>query len=235
MKKSDCLYMMTIFLSVIGVCCVILTAYIIFIYPQNANSELAQNSSISQQNNSTPGVTNEYTVSIIATDAMTSSVENTSSLEDSITTPDAVSTTPVVTSDASISNSTISDFSNTTENTESVSYTTPVSDTISNSTTDDSELTMGQKNALKSAQDYLAYTSFSYTGLIRQLEFEKYSHEDAVYAADHCNANWNEQATLSAKSYLDYTSFSRDGLISQLEFDGFTTDQAIYGVEQNGY
>jgi len=91
--------------------------------------------------------------------------------------------------------------------------------------------TMGQKNALSSAKSYLDYSAFSYKGLIEQLEYEGYSYEDAVYAADNCGANWNEQALKSAKSYLDYSAFSRDGLIEQLEYDGFTNEQAVYGAQ----
>ena len=68
-----------------------------------------------------------------------------------------------------------------------------------------------------------------------QLEYEQYTHEEAVYAVDNCGADWNEQAARSAKEYLDIMSFSREGLIEQLEFDGFTNEQAVYGVEQNGY
>lgn len=96
-------------------------------------------------------------------------------------------------------------------------------------------MSMGQKNALKSAKSYLDYSAYSYDELIKQLEFEKYSHEDAVFAADNCGADWNEQAVKSAKSYLEYSSFSKDELIKQLEFGGFTHDQAVYGAEQNGY
>lgn len=97
------------------------------------------------------------------------------------------------------------------------------------------QVTTGQSNALRSAKSYLDYTAFSYQGLIEQLEYKEYSHEDAVYAADHCGADWNEQAAKKAKHYLDYTSFSRNGLISQLEYEGFTHEQAVYGVEANGY
>lgn len=96
------------------------------------------------------------------------------------------------------------------------------------------KITISQSNALKSAKSYLEYSSFSYNGLIEQLEYEKYSHEDAVYAADNCGADWNEQAAKSAESYLAYSSFSRDSLIEQLEYEGFTHEQAVYGVEQNG-
>ncbi len=97
------------------------------------------------------------------------------------------------------------------------------------------KLTMGQKNALNKAKDYLDYTAFSRSGLIEQLEFEGFSNEDATYAVDNCGADWNEQAAITAQDYLDYSSFSHSGLIEQLEFDGFTTEQAEYGVKEVGY
>lgn len=95
--------------------------------------------------------------------------------------------------------------------------------------------TLAQSNALRAAKAYLNYTAFSYQGLIEQLEFEKYSNADAVYAADKCGADWNEQAVKSAKNYLDLTAFSRNSLIEQLEFDGFTNEEAVYGAKMNGY
>lgn len=94
--------------------------------------------------------------------------------------------------------------------------------------------TINQKNVMKCAKDYLKYSAFSYTGLIEQLEYEQFSHEDAVWAADNCNADWNEQALLSAKSYLKYSAFSYTGLIDQLEYEGFTTEQATYGADNCG-
>lgn len=100
---------------------------------------------------------------------------------------------------------------------------------------DSDRLSMGQENAIRSAKTYLEFMPFSYQGLVRQLEFDKYSKEDAVFAAENCEADWNEQAVRSARSYLEYSSFSREGLIEQLEFEGFTHEQAVYGVEQNGY
>ncbi|MBP1587778.1 MAG: Ltp family lipoprotein, partial [Clostridia bacterium] len=63
-----------------------------------------------------------------------------------------------------------------------------------------------QSNALKAAARYLDSMAFSYEGLIHQLEFEKYSYEDAKYAADNCGADWNEQAYKSAKHYLNSMS-----------------------------
>lgn len=122
--------------------------------------------------------------------------------------------------------------SNTNSTTSSSSSTTTPS-TSSNASTPSP--TTGEKNALRSAREYLSFSAFSYTGLIHQLEYEGYSTEEATYAADNCNANWNEQAAKSAKEYLDMSSFSRQELINQLIYEGYTQEQAEYGVTQNGY
>lgn len=95
--------------------------------------------------------------------------------------------------------------------------------------------TTGQKNALQSAKQYLEISSFSRSGLIKQLEYEGYSNDEATYAVDHCGADWYEQAANSAKSYLDLMPFSRQELIDQLIYEGFDESQAEYGVSQNGY
>lgn len=97
------------------------------------------------------------------------------------------------------------------------------------------ELTISQRNAVSSAQNYLSFTAFSRSGLIGQLEFESYSTEDATFAVDHVAPDWNEQAAKSAKNYLEFTSFSRQGLIDQLIFEGFTPEQAEFGVVAVGY
>lgn len=97
------------------------------------------------------------------------------------------------------------------------------------------EETIGESNALKMAKRYLSSSSFSYNGLVKQLEYEGYSHEEAVYGAENCGADWNEQAVKKAKAYLDSSAFSKTGLIGQLEYEGFTHEQAVYGAEQNGY
>lgn len=99
----------------------------------------------------------------------------------------------------------------------------------------DSGQTVGEQNALESARQYLDFWTFSYSGLVEQLEFEGYSNSEATYAADHCGADWYQQAARCAKEYLESMSFSREGLIEQLEYEGFAYDQAVYGVEQNGY
>lgn len=94
------------------------------------------------------------------------------------------------------------------------------------------EPTSGEKNALGSAKAYLRVMAFSRSGLIKQLEYEGYTSAEAQYGADHCGADWYEQAVLSARAYLKVMSFSRSKLIDQLEYEGFTHDQAIYGVDK---
>lgn len=95
-------------------------------------------------------------------------------------------------------------------------------------------LTLGQANALKSAEKYLSFTAFSHDGLIEQLEYEGYTKEEATYAADNCGADWKEEALASAESYLNYTAFSYSGLIEQLEYEGFTNEEATYGADHCG-
>lgn len=96
-------------------------------------------------------------------------------------------------------------------------------------------VTLGMENALESAFAYLDSSSFSKSGLIKQLKFEGYSQSEAEYAVSQCGANWNEQAAKTAQSYLDSSNFSRSGLLKQLEFEGFSYSQALYGVEAVGY
>ena len=46
------------------------------------------------------------------------------------------------------------------------------------------DATVGEKNALRSGRAYLDAMSFSYEGLIEQLEYEGYTHAEAVFACD---------------------------------------------------
>ena len=101
--------------------------------------------------------------------------------------------------------------------------------------TTEEQISLSKQNALRTAFNYLRYTSFSYSSLVEQLEYEGYPHDDAVYAVDNCGADWNEQAAKKAQSYLDYMPFSRQDLIDQLKYEGFTDSQAQYGVSQVGY
>ncbi len=108
-----------------------------------------------------------------------------------------------------------------------------------------SDMTTSQRNALKSARNYLKFTAFSRDRLIEQLSSDygdNYSIEDAEFVVSYLEQNnqvdWNEQAYKAAKTYMEYTGFSRDGLYEQLagEYgDKFTPEQAEYALSKVGY
>jgi hypothetical protein len=93
---------------------------------------------------------------------------------------------------------------------------------------------MSQENAARKAQEYLRTENFSAQGLIKQLEYDHFSADDAEYAVAAVTADWNQQAAGKAKQYLNMESFSHEGLVQQLEYDGFTPSQAEYGVAAVG-
>lgn len=101
-------------------------------------------------------------------------------------------------------------------------------------------LSRPQKNAVRSAEQYISMTGFSRKGLIGQLSSdggEGYDTADATIAIDSLNIDWNEQAVRSAEQYLDMMGFSCNGLIDQLSSDGgegYTVDQATYGAQKAG-
>jgi hypothetical protein len=101
-------------------------------------------------------------------------------------------------------------------------------------TEEEPSITFEQENAREKAMQYLDFSAFSRTGLIKQLVYDKFSNSDATFAVDSLNINWKQQAALKAQEYLNFQSFSRAGLIDQLKFEGFSDDQARYGVEQVG-
>ena len=106
---------------------------------------------------------------------------------------------------------------------------------------DDPSMTASQKNAYKSAQNYLDFMAFSKEGLIDQLSSEYgdgYDRSDAEFAVNKLeedgDVDWNEQAEKSAQEYLNSMAFSKDQLIEQLESEyggKFTHEQAVHGVE----
>ena len=94
--------------------------------------------------------------------------------------------------------------------------------------------TEAQQDALASAVDYINQMAFSRDWLIAQLVSDGVDSNDAAWAADHCGANWNEQAYKKAQEYLKLTSFNHQDMVDQLLFEGFTADQAEYGASKAG-
>ena len=102
------------------------------------------------------------------------------------------------------------------------------------------KLTGPQKNAVRSAKQYLSISGFSRDGLINQLSStagDGYDVADATAAVDSLNVDWNENAAKSATQYLNISGFSCSGLIDQLSSsagDKYTVSQATYGARQAG-
>lgn len=108
------------------------------------------------------------------------------------------------------------------------------------STASAQDLSRQQKNAVRSAKNYLSISGFSRDGLIDQLSSsygDGYSVFDATAAVDSLSVNWNEQAVKSAQQYLSIMGFSCNGLINQLSSlagEKYTISQATYGAQQAG-
>jgi hypothetical protein len=101
-------------------------------------------------------------------------------------------------------------------------------------------LTGPQRNAVRSANQYLSMMAFSRDGLIEQLSSsygDGYNRADATVAVDSLSVDWNAQAVRSAEQYLAMMGFSCTGLIEQLSSDAgdkYTESQAAYGAQQAG-
>lgn len=102
---------------------------------------------------------------------------------------------------------------------------------------EDESVPLEHRNALRSAENYLDFTSFSEAGLLEQLTSEyadKFTPEQAQYAVDNVDVDYTEEAKQAAASYQELSSMSREELISQLSSeygDGFTYDQAVAGAD----
>jgi hypothetical protein len=98
-------------------------------------------------------------------------------------------------------------------------------------------LSRPQKNAIRSAKQYLRISGFSRSGLIKQLSSDAgdgYSIADATAAVDSLSVDWNEQAVRSSNRYLSISGFSRSGLIKQLSSDagdGYSVTEATAAVD----
>jgi SOS response regulatory protein OraA/RecX len=94
--------------------------------------------------------------------------------------------------------------------------------------------TESQTAALAKAEDYLTKGNFSYSALYNLVKTAGYSSDDALYAVNHCNADWYQQALEKAEEYIEYGSYSHDGLVKQLVQNGYLYDQATYAADNCG-
>ena len=96
------------------------------------------------------------------------------------------------------------------------------------------------KNALRAAKNYLDFSAFSEAKLYDQLTSEygeKFTPEQAQYAVDTVNADWNAEAVEAAETYQDMMPMSGPALLEQLtsEYgDQFTMEEAQHAVSTLG-
>ncbi len=86
--------------------------------------------------------------------------------------------------------------------------------------------TPSQESAFMTAKLHITEMPFSHAGLVAQLESDGFSHEDAVYAVDKLNMDWDAKAVEMAAQYVDTMEFTRADLVDQLMYEGFTGPQA---------
>lgn len=131
--------------------------------------------------------------------------------------------------------STSQDESQTQTTTEITIATTKVTTTTTSIPIVQYSPTIGERNAVGSAKNYIRMMGFSYSRLVEQLEYEGYSTVEAEYGADNCGANWNEECAESAENYLSIMPYSRQELQDQLEYEGYSSSQISYALAAVGY
>ncbi|MBP5432129.1 Ltp family lipoprotein [Ruminococcus sp.] len=84
-----------------------------------------------------------------------------------------------------------------------------------------------EEQAAESAKIFLNALPYSRSSMISQLELDGFTHEESEYGADHCGANYNEEAVEAAKFY---SYESRDKITEYLKDEGFTDEQIQYAL-----
>ena len=92
-------------------------------------------------------------------------------------------------------------------------------------------LNENQVQAIQTAKDYLDTMHLSQTELLQMLSVENVDSEDAKFALEYLNIDWNQEARKKAKEYCKHKiGFSKEKLKAQLLFDHFTEEEADFAV-----
>lgn len=92
--------------------------------------------------------------------------------------------------------------------------------------------TPSQQSAFQAAQVQLMEAAQGPAMLVRLLDMEGHSVEDATWAVERLPVDWNQQAVLLAQAHLAETPLSRPDIPVHLEMEGFTPEQVAYAVAQ---
>ena len=88
-----------------------------------------------------------------------------------------------------------------------------------------------REKAAALAKEQLEQAACSRSRLIGELQAHGFSESEAVYAADHCGADWKAQAVLFAKAALqDDPDITDEALLERLTDAGFTDDETQYAL-----
>ena len=99
------------------------------------------------------------------------------------------------------------------------------------------------EQAIRQAKSYLETMSYDRDELIDQLEYDKFTQEEALYGSAVAIGDSVELPAMSetmtaeeaVKNYLQYFPMSRQGLIDQLStIDGYSVEEATAGVDASG-
>ena len=92
-------------------------------------------------------------------------------------------------------------------------------------------LNENQLQAIQSTKGYLDTMHLSQTELLQMLTVENIDLEDAKFALEYLNIDWNQEARKKAKEYCKHKiGFSKVKLKAQLLFDHFTEEEADFAV-----
>jgi hypothetical protein len=87
---------------------------------------------------------------------------------------------------------------------------------------------------VRKGTSYLNSSGYSRSGLIKQLLYEGFSNDDAIYAVDAQKTDWRVNAVRKATSYLRSSGYSRSGLIKQLLYEGFSLADSEFAATSVG-
>ena len=91
-----------------------------------------------------------------------------------------------------------------------------------------------KEQSVKEARSILECFGSSYENMIIALERDlKFSHEEAVYGADNCGADWKEEALRAARKCLEKNGeYSFEKMVFQLQIFNFTQEEAEDAAKQ---
>ncbi len=98
------------------------------------------------------------------------------------------------------------------------------------------ELTLSQKNALKKITEIDEFLHCSYTYMVEDylIDVEGFDKEDATFAADNCDIDWDNEAILAAEEAVN-DGKSKNGVIDWLKGRGFNNSQIDKAINAVGY